>query len=109
MPKRPRNHVRKVEYSLEPTVSDRLSWLMLVLIIAATAAISAAVTHFFESTHYSNLLQQSYAVNGHLQNQQNHQQDDLRYLIKNWNGPLNCYPLTSSAAATPCAQHNHSN
>lgn len=97
-----RRRNRNVQHSLEPTVSDRLPMVMLALIVLAIVAASVLATHFFESVHYNNLLQQSYSVNSRLRTAMSTQQNDLRYLIRNWNGPLNCYPLSSSYAIQQC-------
>ena len=76
------------------------------VLLIITILISVLVTRFFEKLHYDNLLGKVNTAAAQANATNHNEQLDLKYLISNTPGTLNCYQLMSDYAKQVCDQHN---
>lgn len=93
---------------VQPSLSYRM-WKV-ILVIALLLLITGLVVNFFDNLHYSNLLLQADGQVDSTQAQLSKGQYDVKFLINNSNGQINCYELCSTNARNICRTHdNNSN
>lgn len=90
----------------DATAKLHFSWKLVALVLFF-AAITGLAVNLLDKVHYDNMLLQASSQAQAAQTELGKEQYDLKFLINNETGPINCYDLQSNFTRTVCIAHDN--